>query len=46
MSGSSRESFYALLAALLTLPFHPLLPVAISRYLIPILVFFYWHRFS
>ncbi|HEY6365976.1 MAG TPA: hypothetical protein VI585_14425 [Candidatus Binatia bacterium] len=32
--------FYALLAALLTLPFHPLLPVAINRYLIPILVFF------
>jgi hypothetical protein len=32
--------FYSLLAALLTLPFHPLLPVAISRYMIPILVFF------
>jgi hypothetical protein len=31
--------FYALLAALLALPFHPLLPVAISRYLMPILVF-------
>ncbi|HSF56994.1 MAG TPA: hypothetical protein VLD83_02890 [Candidatus Binatia bacterium] len=31
--------FYALLVALLMLPFHPLLPVAISRYLMPILVF-------
>jgi hypothetical protein len=33
--------FYALLVALLTLPFHPLLPVAISRYVMPILVFFF-----
>jgi hypothetical protein len=32
--------FYAVLGALLALPFHPLLPAAISRYLIPILVFF------
>jgi hypothetical protein len=31
--------FCALLAALLMLPFHPFLPAAISRYLIPILVF-------
>jgi hypothetical protein len=31
--------FYALLGAVLALPFHPLLPPAISRYLIPILVF-------
>jgi hypothetical protein len=31
--------FYALLAALLLLPFHPLLPGTISRYLIPILTF-------
>jgi hypothetical protein len=32
--------FYALLATLLTLPFHSLLPLAISRYLVPILAFF------
>jgi hypothetical protein len=31
--------FYALLGALLALPFHPLLPAIVSRYLIPVLVF-------
>jgi hypothetical protein len=32
--------FYAVLAALLALPLHPVLPTAISRYLMPIVVFF------